>query len=461
MDETSQLKAILKNSFSSIKKDISELKDKQEEALSTGYRLKQDVEKIKDEYVAKDKFNLLKIKVGEVNDTLKKLWDLDSSLEKIEEKKTDKKEFEQRFDRLKEEIARQLSELSSSTNKKVIDYTNSVTKHIEDVNNNSAKVFSRINEQMKTVATKAQLKSLTTDLNQEFLSLKKEVAELRKIKETITASELEKRTNLINARVDLLAKEVLKTNQNVAQCVTAGQLKKLVQEVNKEFDDLKISAAEVEKLKKYMSIVESDSLSRKDFAGHLSTINSEIDSANKEIRLLVSKKDFEKQAAELNSGIDSAKKEIREIRAEARAYAKYDDVEKNTGKLEAAITRRILDLEKDITALKRFERRHEAETYAESKKAEKMKKAEIRERPAFVNSEPAVKPEPKPKKEIFYPAISAISILLIVLAFLSLGSAIIAYFALEPDWTNYLTIGAIATFIAGIVLRVIVIKKRK
>lgn len=610
MDEVSQLKTILKNSFSGIKQDISELKEKQDEAISTNYKLKQDVDKIKDDYVPKDKLNLLKIKVGEINNTLKKIWDLDSSIKTLEENKTDKKDFEKRFDLLKEEIAKQLSEINSNTGKRLIEYANEVNKNIEAVNNNSAKVFSKINEQMKSVVTKSQLKSMADDVRQEFISIKREVTELRKIKETITASELEKRTNLINARVDLLAKEVLKTNKNVSECITQEQVKSLIAEINKEFNDLKISSAEVSKLKRYVSMVESDSLSKKQFSSELSTINSDI---------------------------DDAKKEIRELRSTSKSFAKYDDMEKTVSKIEITLTRKLIDLEKEVTALKRFERRYDddisslktqilkaqsqerqviaqqtapqkvdaVESHAEynmyplmghnvhsiqdkckainfvigrvyrssnngtdgirnkirinsdlynefedaeregnkkrmikaldkiNKSLENLRKSEknvfgskakkfknlIRDTTgnssiidvlskndkdpvmnyymdavdAFndlkrklnqeqatqmtVKSEPiksvpiTAKVEVKPdfkqlhdtikQKRRPYLALSIISVILIVLAFASLGGAIVAYFALEPALTNYMTLGAVVFFVVGIILRAVLIKKRK
>ncbi len=484
MDETSQLKSILKNSFSGIKKDISDLREKQEESLSIGYRVRQDVDKIKDDYVSKDKMNLLKIKVGEINNTLKKLWDLDESIKKLDEKKTDQKEFEQRFESLRDEISKQLTELNSNTNKRLVEYTNEVNKNIEAVNNNSAKVFSRINEQMKTVVTKTQLNSLTSEMSQEFTAMKKEVAELRKIKETITASELEKRTNLINARVDLLAKELLKTNQNLSKSITTEEVKRLMDEVNKEFEELKQSTAEINKLKRYINIVESEALSKKEFSRQVSRINSEIDDTKKDVRTLVSKKDFQSQVSELNSEIENAKKELKEVSENSKSYARYDDVEKSMNRMETALTRRILDLEKEVLALKRFERRsltedkkeHSAESlYTEpkvskkelkkaEKKAEKERKAALKlqkkEEKRADAKQTAEKIRGTEKKKSWH-ILSAISLILIVLAFASLAGAIVAYFALEPIITNYATVGAIAFFVIGIILRAIVIKKRQ
>jgi hypothetical protein len=432
MEELSQLKLILKNSFAGIKTDMDEIKSKQSESLSASLRLREDVEMMKDDYVPKDKVNALKIKVGEINDTLKKLWDLDSSIKAVDEKKTDKKEFETRFEKLKDEIQKKLSEMNAASNRRIVEYTNSITKNIEDVNNNSAKVFSKISEQMKVFATKNQLKDLVQNFTQEFIAVKADVAEIKKIKDTITASELEKRTALINSRVDLLAKEILKTNQNVSQQVTSEQVKSVVDSINREFDVLKAEISELIKLKKYMGLVESEALS---------------------------KKDFEKQLANIHSEIDAEKKEIRELREHSRLYARYSDIERNMKGMESVLTRKILDLEKEVISLKIFERRYDTELVKESKKIEKIERLYEKPVAAETRMEPKYLREGRPLN--FLPFLSVVSIILIILAFVGLAGAIISYFALEPVWTNYLTIGAVVAFVVGIVLRVIVVKKRK
>jgi len=426
MDEISQLKVILKNSFAGIKADMSELKTRQEELLGSSYSLKQDVEKIKEDYVTKDKLNVLKIKIGEISDTLKKIWDLDMALKELDEKKTDKKDFESRFEKLREEIAKKLSDMNSAVNKKVVEYANSVNKNIEDVNNNTAKIFAKISEQMKIVATKNQLKELVSNVTEELTAMKKEVADIRKIKETITAAELERRSNLLNARVDLLAKEVIKANQNVAQCITSEQVKNIVEEINREFAELRTAILDIGRLKKYVGIVESESLSKKEFASQLAAIHSEI---------------------------DSAKRELRELRDNSRSYARNDYIEKSLNRIESTLMRKILDLEKEVFALRRFERRAETEI-SEVKKEEK-----IQAKPERAEFRISPRKEIKPRKPYF--ALSIISIILIVLAFLGLAGAIISYFAIEPLWTNYLTLGAVILFVVGIILRIIVIKKRK
>jgi len=432
MDELSQLRVILKNSFAGIKSDMDEIKEKQSESLAASHRLKEDVERIKDDYVSTDKLNALKIKVGDVNDTIKKLWELDSSIKAVDAKKFDKVDFEARFVKLKEEIQKKLFEINTNTNKRIVEYSNALTKNIEQVNNNAAKIFSKINDQMKVVATKGQIKDVVENFTQEFIAVKREVAEIKKIKDVITASELDRRTGILNARVDLIAKEILKTNQNASQHITSEQVKGIVDSINHEFDSIKAELSDLAKLRRYVGLVESEALSKKEFMRQLSNLQSEI---------------------------DLERKEMRELKERSREYAKSSDMDRNMKGMESMLTRKILDLEKEVMALKRVDRRHDSEIIQETKKIEKIEryadkvaKIEAKHRPDFFA-------EKKPLNWV--PFVSVVSIILIVLAFVGLAGAIISYFALEPLWTNYLTIGAIAAFVVGIVLRVIVVRKKR
>ncbi|MBW3023064.1 hypothetical protein KY308_03090 [Candidatus Woesearchaeota archaeon] len=427
---------------------MDELKKTQDEALSNSYKIKQDLEAIKSDYTPKDKFNLLKIKVGEINDNLKKIWDLERDFKKLDERKTEKADFEKDMGKFREDVSKGFS-----------DQNTNFTSKLAQLNDRTAKTFEKVNENLKVAVTKTQVSALISDMNKEFNFIKAEIVELRKIKDTITAKELDRRTGLMNSRIDLIAKEVVKANQKVAECVTGEQAKKLIEEINNEFNDLKKSLADMEKLKRYVGVVEAESLSKKECA---------------------------RRASEFGSAIEDARKEIKQFKDYAKSYAKADDTVKDLNRVESALTRRILDLEKEIMALKRFERRYEqdsAELKSEIReakvtpryeKAEKHEKHEPRyekyEKPKYekdekqryeklaqVKSRP-VKSEPSERKPYF--ALSVISIILIVLAFASLGGAILEYFALEPAMTNYLTIGAVALFVVGIVMRAVVIKKR-
>ena len=414
MDSLSQLKVILKNSFAGIKKDMADLKQAQEEGLGNSYKIKQDVDSIKNDYVPKDKFNLLKIQVGEVNDQLRKIWDLEKEIKKINEKKTDRTEFEKEVEKFREDVSKKFSENNSNFNKK-----------IAQLNDKTAGAFDKVNESLKVFVTKNQVSSLISDVNNEFNSLKAGVEEIKKIKDTITAKELERRTGIINARIDLLAKELVRANQKIAECVTGEQVKKLIEEINGEFNDIKHSVSELSKLRNFVKVLDSDS---------------------------VKSRDFSRKAADLHSELEKSRKEVQELKDFLlKNYSKNDEMKRMVNSIEINFSRKISELADEIISLKK----------SESSDIKKLKEKIKEEKPKFMEIKEKAEKIDKTAKPRNYRALSIISVILIVLAFLSLAGAVISYFALEPEMTNYLTIGAVALFVIGIVMRVIIVRKRK
>src|SRR3989338_2922415 len=410
MDSLSQLKVILKNSFAGIKKDMADLKQAQEEGLGNSYKIKQDVDSIKNDYVPKDKFNLLKIQVGEVNDQLRKIWDLEKEIKKINEKKTDRTEFEKEVEKFREDVSKKFSENNSNFNKK-----------IAQLNDKTAGAFDKVNESLKVFVTKSQVSSLISDVNNEFNSLKAGVEEIKKIKDTITAKELERRTGIINARIDLLAKELVRANQKIAECVTGEQVKKLIEEINNEFNDIKHSVSELSKLRNFVKVLDSDS---------------------------VKSRDFSRKAADLHSELEKSRKEVQELKDFLlKNYSKNDEMKRMVNSIEINFSRKISELADEIISLKK----------SESSDIKKLKEKIKEEKPKFMEIKEKAEKIDKTAKPRNYRALSIISVILIVLAFLSLAGAVISYFALEPEMTNYLTIGAVALFVIGIVMRVIIV----
>ena len=414
MDDLLKLKVILKNSFAGIKTDMAELKQVQEQGLANSYKTAQDVEGIKNDYTPKDKFNLLKIQVGDVNEQLKKIWDLEKEIKKLGEKKTDRADFEKDIEKFRNDVSKRFSEQNSNFSRKIV-----------QLNDRTATAFDRINEGMKVLVTKNQVTALISDINSEFTSLKNEVVELRKIKDTITARELDRRTGLINARMDLLAKEVVKANHNISQCVTEEQVKKLVEEVNAEFNDIKHAVSELSKMRNLIRVIDSES---------------------------VKDKEFGRKMADLHSDFGNSKKEFHELRDFLlKNYSKNDETKRMITSVELNLVKKISELEDRIIDFKKSET-HDIRKLKDKIREEKPKIIEIKERTEKAE---------KVRKPRSWKWMSAVSIILIILAFASLAGAVIEYFALEPGLTNYLTIGAVVMFVVGIILRVVAVRSRK
>ncbi|MEM4336963.1 MAG: hypothetical protein QXG86_03085 [Candidatus Woesearchaeota archaeon] len=415
MDSLSQLKIILKNSFAGIKNDMNELKQFQQEAMANSYKIKQDLDAIKNDYTPKDRFNLLKIQVGELNDQLKKIWELERDIKKLNDKKIDRTDFNHEIEKFREEVNNKITETNSNLNKK-----------ITQLNDKTASTFEKINESMKLLVTKNQISTLISDINNEFNSLRASVEEIKKIKDIITARELERRTGIINARIDLLAKEIVKANQKIAECVTGEQVKKLVSEINVEFDDIKKAISDLSKVRNLVREVDSESVKRNEFSRRIIDIQSDITKQRKEIQEL---RDFI-----------------------SKNYSKNDETKRMLNSLELTIIKRIKEVEDEIYKLKKEQTKDEKKKIKEDKgkKYEKREIIEIKESPKRDAKEKTSKLK----------ILSVISIIIIALSFISLAAAITFYFAMEEQLTNYFTISAVALFITGILMRIFLAKKK-
>lgn len=381
MNELERLKDVLKNSFAGIKKDMMDLKLSQEQQLMTAYQVKQEMERVKEDYISKDKFNALKIKIAELNDSLKKLWDIESEIKKLEDKTASK----------------------SLLDTELIKTNATVTKKVAEVND----AVEKIREQLKQYFTKPQIKEFLNDVNNEFNAVHKELSEVRSIKEAITRRELESKSANINARIDLLAKEVLNTNKKLAQCPTNVEMEVLVSQLNAEFDDMKKHFAEFEKIKKYMKFLDDETVRKNDLTASLARISEENAQLRKEFDNLKNnaarQKDLERFKEEMRNLVDGTKMEI-------------------------------------------------SDAFVPKKEHSKVMKEEAKEIKASLKLK-AIE-QPYRKTNIF-------GNILIAATFVFLAVGVVSYFTIDPTYTPYFAFAAIATFIVGLLMKIIVAVKRK
>jgi|GEM_PF-3965775 len=211
-----ELDESLKNAFSNIKSDMNALREGMHQQ---GIKISEIKHGLKDDLtdtVTVDKFNILKIKVGELNEELKKVWELEKALEDMEKKGVTASEFNNSTKEISCEIAEMKKELKA-------------------LNDNTA--------------TEEQIKGLVKDVNSEFDAVKRGIEELRLIKDTITKAELEKRTDELNRRSEKLNDEfdMLKSEvkAGLKGKIDAVAVEGLVNDINSEFDDLKVMIAKV------------------------------------------------------------------------------------------------------------------------------------------------------------------------------------------------------------------------
>ena len=242
MNELDRLKVVLKDSFNRIKADMTELRTIAEKNSRTLSELESGLALLKSDYLPKDRVNLIKIKQAELEDAIKEL-------RKLEERTVPKSLFEQRSIELGSEMRNRFKGLHSE---------------LEILKENS-----------KAFLTRDSIRELIADINKEFNLVHAELAELRKIKETITARELDRRTAAINARIDGLAKELLNTNAELARKTTNEQTKLIVAELNRELDALRAKLAEVGQLRSLVGQLDSELGRQKGIAAEFAILREE------------------------------------------------------------------------------------------------------------------------------------------------------------------------------------------
>jgi hypothetical protein len=308
MNDFDRLNAILKNSFAAIKLDMDELKDFRAQQLKSSYEQKQEMDKVKEDYVAKDRLNLLKIKIGEINDSLKKVWDIEENLKKLDANKVPKSLFDQKVQELNSEINKRVTEIKLSV--------------------------SQLREDSKQFISKTQVKELIDDINGEFNIVHKEVAELKSRKEMFSVNEVKRRNEELNKKLDLLAKELVDTNKKLALMIKKDQVEDLVKQINLELDDIKVEMNEVYKLKKYVSFVESDMIKEKDLRKSTKDLEGDIIDLRDELSDLKRgvKKDIENKVKVVEKEIivkDNKRAESRpKIESRQKLVIKEDEKEK-------------------------------------------------------------------------------------------------------------------------------------
>ncbi|RME78296.1 hypothetical protein D6774_01635, partial [Candidatus Woesearchaeota archaeon] len=189
------------NSFAGIKKDITALREQNVLTQKRFIELQEKIEGFSKDFVSIDKFNVLKIKIAEVQESLKQIWAIDKQVSELNEITVKIPDFE----------------------KQISLWTNDITKLRVDLEEVESK---KVN--------KEQIRKLTDDINQEFDHLKDLFEEVRNTKDS--ARKFKKQLESIKEDVDVLSK---KHKELKKEKVSQETLTKLTKAINAEFEDIK------------------------------------------------------------------------------------------------------------------------------------------------------------------------------------------------------------------------------
>ncbi|HII72573.1 TPA: hypothetical protein HA265_07490 [Candidatus Woesearchaeota archaeon] len=249
-----QLDEALKKSFDSIRTEMKSLKEGQHQHGVKIAEAKQAVKDAKADLVTVDKFNILKIKIGELNENMKKVWDIEKKLEDLDRRSLSETEFD----------------------KQAVTWNNDIKKLQAD-----------LGKMEKDGATEGQIKELAKDVNDEFNKAKKAIEELRNIKDTITKDELDKRSRKLDERAKKTEEAVKEVRKEMSSRVTGAQVEALVEDINKEFDKIKGMVADLKKGEKRFALADSTEQSLKEMEKKLAHVDEKIEDAADEMDMKV------------------------------------------------------------------------------------------------------------------------------------------------------------------------------
>ena len=285
----------LGKSFLNIKNDMTTLKEAQHQHGVKIAEIGQDFKSSRADFVTLDKFNIIKIKIGELNENLKKLWDIEKKVEDVDRKAVSASEFD---------------------------------KHSVGVDNELAKLREDVKELTETVTTDEQTKGLVKDINGEFDAIKKGMDELRSIKDTITRAELEKRTDKQDKKLDKFEEGIDKLKADLKTKLSATQAEELVGDINSEFDSIKHTISQIKEGEDAFAL-------ENDVEKNLAKLEKKIDDAMKNTTIAID---------EFSKGIEQALKDISKSNEKS-----HDKLSRRTDDVEDKLSRDLSKTEEKLS----------------------------------------------------------------------------------------------------------------
>lgn len=403
------LNIALRNSFEGIKRDMSKLREtvstiQNSQAMSDN-ELKKDIAEVKETAVKVDKLNLFKIKLSEMGDNVRQLYDMNNEFKELAKTVVTKKDVT----KIRDELTLHFTGFANETNARV---------------ENLRKEIRLTKQKEETLLSKEEFGGFTSTLNHELDYLRKTIEKTYDIKDTITKRELDKKTDDLKKEIEDL-KKVLKDAEKKYEEYTkvASQnkddIEKVSLAVSANFNTVKNKVAE--------------KVSESQVRTLLNDINTEFDKTKNEI-------------SKLRGALDEMK-ELKKTVHEIKKTAAYEEeVEVLAEQLESlkdqVVTGR--DVARMLKEIKSSEKTQKMDRVEKVVKLEKSAKFEARKTTGTKDF----------KKTLFF------ANTFIFLSFASLIGAIIAFFAKSPAYMDNLSIAAVIWFLIGIVLRVFVILRR-
>lgn len=290
-----QIDNALRNSFAAIKQDMFSIQSSVNEQAQDLRELKVNLEQFREGAVTTDKLNLVKIKIGEINEHLKRLWTIEDNLKNLENKFASRPFVSQQVD--------------------------TVLIRLADLRN-------RIDAVAKSAVSEAQIRLLIQDVNRELNGVKAEITQVKADKSKLDPALLEKVAFKLNKKIEELRGELGSAKNEFAAVisdlrkssksfVTEKQVNGLIQDINVEFDKVK-------EVLKYNSdaidaLREDLKKSGKGPSINLDPVFNNIDGLRKDVAELRSNSAKEYEMKLVSKDIKNLSDQLHQVRNQARA----------------------------------------------------------------------------------------------------------------------------------------------
>ena len=398
-----QLNRALENSFGNIKRDMNEIKFALSSQAEQQLNLKKSLETARTAVVTPDKLNILKIKIGELNEGLKKVWDLEKQLRAMGGSKT-------------------LQEATDELDAKV------------------AALNFKIDEVNRKNVSETQMKTIVEQINSELNRMAAIVRDAEQRRDLIRRQDIEDHTRF-------LAKKIASTNEDLADlrktCVTKDDIKGVLNDVSRDFGSIR---KEIEIVaKRETSFVKDTEVKR-----ILDDINKEFDGISNEIGSLKKQNKENISINQIKGLIDDISDEFNDVRkdmsrtGDAKAYATRREIEDVKKDLRNKVSQ--IDFTKELRQIgKELENRENSressdDTYGAS---------------VILDSKAPAKRivQAKHAKSVLHRKKYAVGNFLIFIAFASLVGSIYSFYSGDQLLMDRLAIGAVISFVIGMALR--------
>ena len=415
IDNFKDLNKVLKNTFSVIKKDLEETKNDLLFNVNTIKAINKELEDSRKDYVSIDKLNNIKIKIGDISEDIKKIDRIEKSLKDIS---TGLKERIDELDKKsagREKTEKDIRDLQNQLS--VVDTISKTSVTDAQLKQLAKEVSKEINEMRKGLLsfeekggkiTNAAIEKLKTVIEKDFeefnnkIELRyQEITNKAKDKEDILKEKIQEAFKKFKAsiagRMNALDEQLQKTAETSKTFVNKQQINDLLRDINKEFDEVREEVEDVKLLKRDIQSLGKEKVGR-------TTFNKEIEGIKEDIEGM---KEIEADLKDLDNN---------KVSKTAHEKTIFD------------LSNRIEKLKDQMTQLNAIKK--EMKTSAGK---EKVQKAE--------------------KKVTLY----GVASFFLFFSFFLLGLSFISWFFDKIGLMNWFVYTAVAVFIIGLVIRVIVV----